>query len=1185
MTIAALTALAVFCLCTVGAAPATAAGLLLEAEGFAGLDAGSWRFHERSHQSGHLGRGIAWNAYYDAGGSIVQTVQVAEEGDYHVWVRYCKYGEYFAPFFVTVTQRDRVLADRFVYTPKDAPKGVRGWVWHQLPEPVKLQRGRATVGLSIRGRPVPIPEGKLTARHVDAVLLTTDTGFSPTSVQSVEPFRAAGKKAVAEGRKPIVLPKDSIYLRVEAETLDPGDSQWKVANDASASDGRTLFSTYYDASDAARGNVVLPAGRFRVWTRFYNRQKRHGQFRFTLFDEDGAIVAQKLMATRPAEQTGPRWDSAVAIIPRAATYRLQLARTTYSRSPYDARKIDLILITDDFALTPDLSIARAASTSPPRLPASAAAAPRDTPVVSTAAMNDWRLFCGLPVAPGELYSREREPFWLSVRQCPSSDVVQMFRYGGNTAEEHRPGLANLQAGSVLLRSLPESFAEGIRTKGHVVTADGKAAKRHSIFYPPFRQYVLDWSAKCARELATKEPGHEVIGWTLTNEMGGYFDWSEYAQAAFRKWLAKRYGGEIVRLNDTWVTKHASFDAVPPPRDRQNLAAWIDWWRFHEAAWADIVGREAVARHEADPHRRPVVVKFSDLDLEYANFVGKRCIDYELMEEALKPAGGGFAMDIYGAGDLTSFEAELLRSIHGPGFWFTEHNQHGPDPRLMQASLWSATAKGCRGMFLFCWGGLNATRHNDWVVFGMHTPDGEPKPRMLTAAQYFHGVRRLEPLLLESQRVRPRQVVGLYYPRLDIGVGGLPAKSKWGETVNPLIPVYATLRRLGYPVDIVTERQLTKGKLDELAAMVFVNAQHLPATACRRLIEFVERGGAVIGDIRTGWYDDHHREQRALEALFGVEEAADSYDTEADNEVQVAPRAQHPVAVGAGDFFCQSRGRQRVTLRNGAAAVATLKAGGTCAVVNRVGKGHTLYFATMAGSFKAVHGGSADPLIGEFLRWAGVQPQYRTKGLSRAATRNLRIEPVWADRRGNQYVILTNFGASPVGPFELGLPPEANSNPLMALWADARSTALRPAPLKRDDARATATLPGVDTAGVLLLLRDHDPLLSVVLEGANEHDTGLPVLRPGQKAVLRITMHSPSQRSQAATTVRVHTLRGWYQEALVKPVPALRPAESAHVDLAVRVPPTEREQIAPLTVKLERNGQAVGTPCTVIVRTK
>ena len=43
-----------------------------------------------------LGRGIAWNDYYDAGTSLAQTIQVEDEGDYYVWVRYCKYGDFFS---------------------------------------------------------------------------------------------------------------------------------------------------------------------------------------------------------------------------------------------------------------------------------------------------------------------------------------------------------------------------------------------------------------------------------------------------------------------------------------------------------------------------------------------------------------------------------------------------------------------------------------------------------------------------------------------------------------------------------------------------------------------------------------------------------------------------------------------------------------------------------------------------------------------------------------------------------------------------------------------------------------------------------------------------------------------------------------------------------------------------------
>ena len=136
--------------------------------------------------------------------------------------------------------------------------------------------------------------------------------------------------------------------------------------------------------------------------------------------------------------------------------------------------------------------------------------------------------------------------------------------------------------------------------------------------------------------------------------------------------------------------------------------------------------------------------------------------------------------------------------------------------------------------------------------------------------------------------------------------------------------------------------------------------------------------------------------------------------------------------------------------------------------------------------------------------------------------------MWADSRGNQYVVLTNFGANPIGPFELDFPPEADPEPTMALWAPAHGMALESVHIRRDSGRATVTLPGIGAAGVLLLLRDADPITSVVPRGTDKYDTALPVLRPGQKAVLQITVYNPSRRPAAALSVRLYTLRGWFR---------------------------------------------------------
>jgi len=940
---------------------------------------------------------------------------------------------------------------------------------------------------------------------------------------------------------------------LEAERLDTAGSQWTVVERAEASGGKVLFNTYYDAVDTAGAPLIFPhAGRWRLWVRCFNQQGTHGEFRCTVRDIDGAIVTEKKLAGTPAPAAGPRWQGMDAVVPWAGLYRLEVSRVTYARSPYDARTLDLFLISDDPAQDADAALAAAQPALAVFQQAPAALLP-GLPYRSTAPMNDWHFFSGAPAGV--------EPFRLSVTQTPSGDGVGLIRCGGNAEEGLSSGLPTLPLASVAFSALPDTFPAEVRAQGRVVDAEGKDGTLHSIFYPPFRQYALDKSAQFARE----RPARELIGWSLTNEMGGYFDWSTWAQAAFREWLRGRYQS-VAKLNLVWGTDYADFPAVAAPRNRDNLAAWIDWWRFHEEAWARFIGEEAKARRDADPAHPPVVVKFSDLDLEYPNFAGGRATNYELMADALQPQGNHFAMDIYGSGDLVSFEADLLRSLTGGRpCWFTEYNQHNDDARAMQANLWSATAKGLRGMFVFCWGGILADRHNDWTVFGVHTADGLPKSRMLTTAQYFQGVHRLEPLLLESRPVPAKGTIGLYYPRLDIGIGGLPALSTYGETVDGLIPVYVRLRQLGYPVEPVTERQLLAGKLDGLSAMVFVNTQHLPAAAIPKIDAFVRRGGAVIADARAGWYDDHHHLQRALEGLFGVEETADGYDNAAEVKLR-------------GEAEMSGRGLQHLRLRQGARAVAAFASGDPAIVTNTAGKGHTLYAGAMLGSLQPA-GGELNRLLGDFLRQAGAPAPYRVAGLSHDG---LRIEPAWQDTRGNQYLVLTNLG-EPAGPFTLELPAEVNARPRLALWADARTMALQPVNIVPKRGGAAVSLPGVDTAGALLLLRDFTPLTGMALDGITAYDTGLPVLRPGRQAIARITVYNPGATPCRNLRARLYTPRGWLQEAESVPLPELKPGASATVTLALRVPPDERAQLAPVTVKTEQGGQPIGTPCTVMVR--
>jgi beta-galactosidase len=94
------------------------------------------------------------------------------------------------------------------------------------------------------------------------------------------------------------------------------------------------------------------------------------------------------------------------------------------------------------------------------------------------------------------------------------------------------------------------------------------------------------SARIARELATRYAGHEAVRlWHVHNEYGTTC-YCDHCAAAFRVWLAERYG-DAGALNAAWCTdfwsqRYRDFAEVLPPRATQylhNPAQLLDYRRF------------------------------------------------------------------------------------------------------------------------------------------------------------------------------------------------------------------------------------------------------------------------------------------------------------------------------------------------------------------------------------------------------------------------------------------------------------------------------------------------------------------------------------------------------------------------------------------------------------------------------
>ncbi len=103
--------------------------------------------------------------------------------------------------------------------------------------------------------------------------------------------------------------------------------------------------------------------------------------------------------------------------------------------------------------------------------------------------------------------------------------------------------------------------------------------------PVFREHAM----RLAGEMARRYGDHPAVRlWHVSNELGCHNGrcWCDGSAAAFRRWLASRYG-DISTLNDAWGTafwsqRYGSFDEVLPPRltpAQPNPTQQLDFARF------------------------------------------------------------------------------------------------------------------------------------------------------------------------------------------------------------------------------------------------------------------------------------------------------------------------------------------------------------------------------------------------------------------------------------------------------------------------------------------------------------------------------------------------------------------------------------------------------------------------------
>jgi len=387
----------------------------------------------------------------------------------------------------------------------------------------------------------------------------------------------------------------------------------------------------------------------------------------------------------------------------------------------------------------------------------------------------------------------------------------------------------------------------------------------------YRRYV----GKIVEELGRRF-GHNptVWGWQIDNELSHYGHepcYCDACQAGFRAWLRKKYG-TIEALNRDWGNAfwsqaYQDFDQIRLPNEKVLIAqpnphAVLDARRWFADAAADYLRFQAgLLRQQIDPRQWVTTNYMSDFG---AVDPARSARDLDLITWTVYPVHGnanegplGFRL---GSAASLSFAADFHRAINGlhgimelqPGQ--VNWGEVNPQPYPGAIHLWimRAVASGAR---LVCTYRYRQPRFGGEMYHsGLVGPDGVTPTS--GGEQYAQAAREL---VLLRQRWSPdarmpaayaaRRTALVYSRDSRWDLENHPQTNRW-DTSGHLLKQYRALKRLGAPVDVVTEDRDLSG----YPFVVVPACQIVDEKLVQRWRDYAARGGHLVITCRTGEKD-------------------------------------------------------------------------------------------------------------------------------------------------------------------------------------------------------------------------------------------------------------------------------------------------------------------------------------------
>lgn len=394
--------------------------------------------------------------------------------------------------------------------------------------------------------------------------------------------------------------------------------------------------------------------------------------------------------------------------------------------------------------------------------------------------------------------------------------------------------------------------------------------------PAYREAAL----ALAERLADRYADHPALAmWHVHNEYGCHNArcYCDTTAAAFRDWLADRYGGELAALNEAWGTafwsqRYTAWEQVQPPRATTtipNPGQVLDFHRFSSDALLRLFRAERDLLHARTPGV-PVTTNMMNggfTALDYWRWAGELDLlsnDHYIVADAPVEPGAQIAY----AGDLT-------RSLAGGAPWLLlEHSTSAVNwqPRnlakapgeLIRHSL-AHVARGSEGALFFQWRASGAGAEKWHSAMLPHAGTGTKIWRDVTALGGH--LRRLAEIA--GSTVRAEVALLLDYPS-GWAAEGTSQPSVDMTTFEEIRRWHAVLWRDGITTDLAHPGQDLAGYRLVLAPALYL----LDDTAAANLSAYVAGGGTLVVGPYSGVVDEHDRVRLggypgALRDLLGI----------------------------------------------------------------------------------------------------------------------------------------------------------------------------------------------------------------------------------------------------------------------------------------------------------------------------